>query len=149
MAEAEGVVTYEAVGGECPGTGPGPFKGLARLGIPSLGGMTVQEFRASKIKPEVREWLDRVDAENRRITYDEYVSSRSHFGCNSWEQEEIHKRLDNCALLQIVQHTLNNCARPRMGPAYPHITYDEAATHFYLPLVVARLEDAINAGHHG
>ncbi len=127
-----------------------PAKGLAsfRLGIPSLGGLTVEEFRASKIKPETRAWLDTVDAEKRRIRYDEYVSFGAHYGCNSWEQEEVFKRLDNIALLQVIKHSLENCAPRDRGPAYPCGTYDEAIIHYFTPLLSARLEEAINAGHH-
>lgn len=83
----------------------------------------------SHISPEIKALVERPT----RIGWAEYQSLRM----NSWEREEVHKRLDDEALANVAAYCLSNCQR--QDRKRPCQTYDDAMAVLLVPLLIERL----------
>lgn len=62
---------------------------------------------------------------------------KSQMRMNSYAQDDLPPKLTDDALLNTINHYMNNCSQPN----YPCSTYDEALIHRLLPELVKRFKD--------
>lgn len=90
----------------------------------------------SHVRPVFTEWL----AERESVSHSAFHDFCLQHGMNSYERELMYPKLDDDALIRVVERCLENCQSPRKRPCS---TYNESLENIFAPMLIERLRKAV------